>query len=385
VMDYVNVPEEVGGHRGWGGYDQAALSWIYGTPDKRSEVMAQDFLYCTDEHRTRSPLCSAFDLGVTPSQIVLNSIERYDWLYSIRNQRAYRTFWDTSGYVNSVYSSIYDLQRMWYLSIFDWGGGGVQDVLKRLDQKDGKVRSDPEYNEISADFYNDAQAAVSMIQGFYDSVINQPASFRDYQTKYDPFYGDVLRLGISVDKLLTMMAFMDQQEVANYNPNVDTFVSMYDQPFGARNQALSQRVLDDMLGASYDTFPWFRYTALGVFADVTNGNLVSNVELKDRIAIRRYETLEELTATYGDDILERATGPDNPEQLFTQDGQEFVYTFLPDQGWYLVASRSRSPVSYQFMRDYNQALNAGADGSLDDYGLKILLAYYEFYNNFVGF
>ena len=385
VMDYVNVPEEVGGHRGWGGYDQAALTWIYGSPEKRGEVMGQDFLYCTDEHRTRSPLCSAFDLGVTPSQIVLNSIERYDWLYSIRNQRAFRTFWDTSGYVNSVYSSIYDLQRMWYLSIFDWAGGGVQDVLKRLDQKDGKVLTDPEYNEISADFYNDAQASVSMIMGFYDSVINQPASFRDYQTKYDPFYGDVLRLGISVDKVLTMMAFMDQQEVANYSPNIDTFVSMYDQPFGARNQALSQRVLDDMLGASYDTFPWFRYTALGVFADVTNSNLVSNVELKDRIAIRRYETLDELTSTYGDDILERATGPDNPEQLFTQDGQEYVYTFLPDQGWYLVASRSRSPVSYQFMRDYNQALNAGADGALDDYGLKILLAYYEFYNNFVGF
>jgi len=385
VMDYVNVPEEVGGHRGWGGYDQAALTWIYGTPQKRSEVMAQDFLYCTDEHRFRSPLCSAFDLGVTPSQIVLNSIERYDWLYSLRNQRAYRTFWDTGTYVNSVYASVFDLQRMWYLTLFDWAGGGVQDVLKRLDQKNGKVLSDPEYDEISADFYNDAQAAVGMTMAFYDSVINQPATFRDYQTKFDPFYGDTLRLGISVDKLYTMFAFMDQQEVSNYSPNVNTFVSMYDQPFGTRNRALSQRVLDDMLGASYDTFPWFRFTALGVFASVTNGNLVSNVELKDRIAIRRYETLQELTSTYGDDILARATGADNPEQLFTQDGQEYVYTFLPDQGWYLVASRSRSPVSYQYMRDYNQALNAGADDSLDDYGLKILLAYYEFYNNFVGF
>jgi Met-zincin len=385
VMDYVNVPEEVGGHRGWGGYDQAALTWIYGTPEKRSEVMGQDFLYCTDEHRFRSPLCTAFDLGVTPSQIVLNSIERYDYLYKIRNQRAYRTFWDTGAYVNGVYGAIFGLQRMWYLATFDWGGGRVQDVLKRLDQKSGKVLSDPEYDEISADFYNDAQAAVGMIMAFYDSVINQPASFRDYQTRFDPFYGDVLRLGISVDKLFTMFAFMDQQEVSNYSPNVNTFVSMYDRPFGARNLALSQRVLDDMLGASYDTFPWFRFTALGVFASVTNGNLISNVELKERIAIRRYETLAELIATYGEDVLERATGPDNPEQLFTQDGQEYVYTFLSDQGWYLVASRSRSPVSYQYMRDYNQALNAAASTTLDDYGLKILLAYYEFYNNFVGF
>jgi hypothetical protein len=324
-------------------------------------------------------------VGVTPSQIVLNSIERYDWLYNSRNQRAYRTFWDTGTYVNSVYSSIFELQRMWYLAIFDWAGGGVQDVLKRLDQKDGKALTDPEYDEIAGDFYNDAQAAVGMIMAFYDSVINQPATFRDYQTQFDPFYGDILRIGISVDKLYTMFAFMDQQEVSNYSPNVNTFVSMYDAPFGARNQALSQRVLDDMLGASYDTFPWFRFTALGVFAAVTNGNLVSNVELKERIAIRRYENLDELTSVYGADVLERATGPSNPEQLFTQDGQEFVYTFLPDQGWHLVASRSRSPVSYQYMRDYNQALNSGADADLDDYGLKILLAYFEFYNNFVGF
>src|SRR6185295_5618016 len=100
----------------------------------------------------------------------------------------------------------------------------------------------------------------------------------------------------------TMLAFMDQQEVSNYSPNIDTFMNMYDQPFGARNTALSQRVLDDMLGSNYDTFPWFRYAALGVFAQATNSNLIGNVGLKDRIAIRRYETLQELTATYGADI-----------------------------------------------------------------------------------
>lgn len=385
VMDYVTPTEELGGHRGWGGYDEAALTWIYGSPEQRGAVMAEDFLYCTDEHRFRSPLCAANDLGITPSQITLNAIERYDWMYGMRNARAFRTFWDTGAYVNSVYAAIYDLQRMWYLTIFDWAGGGVQDVLKRLDQKNGAVLTDPEYNEIANDFYNDAMAANGMIMAFYDSVINQPAAFRDYQTEFDPFYGDILRLGISVDKLYTMFAFMDQQEVSNYSPNVNTFVSMYDAALGSRNYALSQRVLDNMLGASYDTFPWFRFTALGVFSSVTNGNLIGDVSLKERIAIRRYENLTELTSMYGADILERATGSGNPEQLFTHEGQELVYTFLPDQGWHLVASRSRSPVSYQYMRDYNQALNAGASATLDDYGLKILLAYYEFYNNFVGF
>jgi hypothetical protein len=385
VMDYVSPVEHAGVDNAWGGYDRAALTWIYGTADKRAEVMADDFLYCTDEHRFRSPLCAAYDLGVTPSQIVLNAIERYDWMYQFRNQRSYRTFWDTSAYLDGVYSAIFGLQRMWYLSVLDWQGGRVQGTLKRLDQKQGKALSDPEYDEIAMDFYNDGQAAVGLTMAFYDAVINQPASFRDYQTTFDPFYGDVLRLGISVDKLYAMYAFMDLQEVSNYNPDVNTYVSMYDAPFGARNQALSQRVLDDMLGASYDTYPWFRFSALGVFASVTNTNLIGNLQLRDRIAVQRYENVDELTSMYGDDILERVAPEANPQRLFTDDGQEYVYTYLPDQNWHLVASRSRSPVSYQYVRDYNQSLNAGASGTLDNYGLKILLAYYEFYNNFVGF
>jgi hypothetical protein len=47
---------------------------------------------------------------------VLNAIEQYDWLYELRNKRAYRKFWDTSGYVGGVYASIYDIQRMWHLA-----------------------------------------------------------------------------------------------------------------------------------------------------------------------------------------------------------------------------------------------------------------------------
>jgi hypothetical protein len=379
VMDYVWSTEEVGGHRGWGAYDAAALKWIYGTDEVRQQMMEnEDFLYCTDEHRGRSPLCHAHDLGVTPSQIVLNAIERYDWLYEIRNRRAFRTFWDTSRYIWSVYGSIFP--------IFDWGGGGVQSTLKKLDQVNGDpVLSDPEYDEISIDFYNDVQAAIGMMMAFYDAVINQSASFRNYQTEFDPFYGDILRIGIIIDKLFTTFAFMDLQEIYNYNPDIYTYVAMYDAPFGNRNYAISQRVLDNMLGASYDTFPWFRYYAIGLFSSVTNSNLVGNVELKERIAIQRFENDAEFFAEYGDDIIDRATGPDNPQQIFVHEGEEYVYTHLRDQNWHLVAGRSRSPVSYQYIRDYNDDLNAGASASLDNFGLKILLAYYEYFNNFVGF
>ena len=387
VMDYVSSVEDAGTLRAWGGYDEAALKWIYGTPEVREQVMAEDFLYCTDEHRTRSPLCQAHDLGITPSQIVLNSIERYDWLYDLRNRRSYRTFWNTWSYIGQVYRSLFPIQRMWYLSIFDWGGGGVQDVLKRIDQVNPErdVLADVAYDEISKDFYNDLFAANAMIMGFYDSIINQPASFRNYQTEFDPFYGDVLRLGIIIDKLFATFGFMDLQEVWNYDPNLYAYVSMYDLPFGTRNGALSQRVLDNMLGANYDTFAWFKYTALAIFADVTNTNLVYSTELKDRIAINRYENQLELDLTFGDGVLDEALALDNPTQLFVHNGEEYVYTFLDDRDWHLVANRSRNPVSFSYIKDYNRALNSDANDTRDNFGLKILLAYYEYFNNFVGF
>jgi Met-zincin len=387
VMDYVAAWEENGSKRAWGPYDRAALRWIYGDDDVRANEMKEKYLYCTDEHRSRSPLCTAHDLGVTPSQIVLNAIERYDWMYDFRNRRAYRRFWDTSAYDDQVFSATFSLLRMWYLGIFDWYGGGVQDTLKQLDQLDSKrkVLSDPEYDAISRDFYADIGAAIDLTTAFYSAVINQTATTRNYQTEFDPFFGDVLRLGIINDKLYATSAFMDLQEVYNYSPNVQTYVALYDTSFDNQNLALNQRVLDDMLGANYDTFPWFRYYALNLFSSATNSNLVSDVSLRDRVAIRRYQNVEDLELEFGKGIRQQILREDNPAQLFVHDGEQYIYTYLEDRGWHLVSNLSRSPVSYQFMREYNEDLNAGRTGDLDNYGLKTLLAYYELYNNFVGF
>ena len=79
------------------------------------------------------------------------------------------------------------------------------------------------------------------------------------------------------------------------------------------------------------------------------------------------------------------TGPSNPGQAFLFGGEEYVYTYLPDRNWHLVARKSRSPVSFQYMRDYNNSLNSGASGSLDTFGLKVMLSYHEYFNNFQGF
>ena len=155
--------------------------------------------------------------------------------------------------------------------------------------------------------------------------------------------------------------------------------------FGTQNDALAQRVLDDMLGANYDTFPWFKYYALNIFAAVTNSNLISNIQYRDRIAIQRYNRVADLEEIYGEGTIGEATRADNLSQTFLRDGEEYIYSYLSDRSWHLVASKSKSPVSYQFMKEYNEGLRSDASTDSDNYGLKILLAYYEYFNNFVGF
>jgi hypothetical protein len=386
VMDYVRSQHEAATDPGWGPYDVAALSWIYGTPEKRAEQMKKDLLYCTDEHRLRSPLCYAHDLGVTPAQIVLNAIEDYDLTYKFRNKRAYRTFWDTSAYYGGVYTRIFEMLRMYYLAVFDWGGGNIQDTLKRLDQLGGgTVLTNDQYDEIAQDFSQEAEASVLMITAFFDAVVNQSASFRNYATEFDPYYGDPLRLGIIFDKLVATEAFMDLHDVSNYNPNVQTYVSIYDSPYTSRHQALGKRVLDNMLGASYDTFPWFKYYAMMIFGAVSNDSSFSSIEMKDRIAIRRFESLERFVEEYGAQAHAAAKAANNPGQLFEYQGEQYVYTYLEERGFHLVAGRSSNPVSFKFIRDYNERLNELADDATDNYGLKIMLAYYEYFNNFSGY
>ncbi|MBI5547278.1 MAG: hypothetical protein HY901_25635, partial [Deltaproteobacteria bacterium] len=184
--------------------------------------------------------------------------------------------------------------------------------------------------------------------------------------------------------------------VYDYDPNLYTYVAMFDVPFGSRNGALAEKVLDNFLGANYDTFPWFKYYALNIFASVTNTNLVDSVQLKERIAVRRYDTREDFVAEFGQEAYDQATSGDNTSGTFTLAGDscdgathlacgEYVYTYLSDRGWHLVASKSRSPVSYQYIRDYNEELYGGADTTMDNYGLKVLLAYHEYFNNFSGY
>ena len=192
----------------------------------------------------------------------------------------------------------------------------------------------------------------------------------------------MIRLGIVVDKLYAAFAFMDLQPIYNYNPNIRTYVAMYDAPFGRRNFALSQRVLDNMLGSNYDIFPWFRYLAVNLYAWATNSNLINGAHLKDRIAIRRFESKAQFVEIFGDRHTTMRLARIIP---LNSSSTKVNNTYTPFGRPLASRCRQVSQSSELPVRKITMMLSTVAPVEAWIIGLKILLSYYEYYNNFAGF
>ena len=135
------------------------------------------------------------------------------------------------------------------------------------------------------------------------------------------------------------------------------------------------------------------YVLLAVLA-VSTMAPAAMVEKTDDFGVARDYLTEGVAGTIWDGVVGQGAGEtvdamtantDRAGQLFIHNAETYVYTYLADRNWHLVARKSRSPVSFQYMRDYNNSLNSGASGSLDTYGLKVMLSYHEYFNNFQGF
>jgi hypothetical protein len=69
------------------------------------------FLYCNANHTRFTPFCRTGDFGSTPSEIIANEIEAYEWQYAWRNFRKYRKIWDLSNYADAPSKEIIELRR----------------------------------------------------------------------------------------------------------------------------------------------------------------------------------------------------------------------------------------------------------------------------------
>ncbi len=376
IMEYTYTLAEGAEEPVFKAWDEMALKWIY-SGGKVAPKEDENWLYCTDEHSYFSPLCTTHDIGTTPTEIVKNVIDMYEWNYRLRNFRAYRKFWDTSGYSSSMLNRLYPLRRLLNLWGLDWYEEGIKNNLSLL----GVEGDERFFANITNEFNDEMAQANRLIVNFYKAILQQSAGERSYATKFDKFYGDVTQQGIIMDKYFAMFMAMGLWPVDDYDQNVYAYIAYHEYAFNSLFYSDAQDVADSMIGGQYDVYPWFKPLAVLLFAQDTHDINFSDRSKREWIEMRKYERLEDMVDVYGLDPRAEALKTDNPFQLWRdKQGREWVYYYLADRNQHLVASKDRNPVAFKILKDQNERINLDKSGSASDYEIKYYLDYYQYFN-----
>jgi hypothetical protein len=479
VMEYNATAQDYNWTPGWGYYDQGAIAWIYanngvntksaskgGTPlagsrsgqvdatypyndpmgfcasgsadcsfgisvPVKNGVAERRFLRCDDTQLKYSPMCRQFDLGVTPSEIVANEIDQYEWQYQYRNFRTYHKTWDLSNYAASVEGTIDDLRRFlsqWY---FDWSPTELTDTLHRIgitpppgSDGAGASSSIDYYNQLTQKFSTEMSKTNQMVAAFDEALIQQAAGERPYATVYDKFYGDETQQGIILDKLFAMTGFVGLWITDNYDQNqAGTYLSSWgDFDFDGSYQTVAETSVTSMIGTSYSAYPYFIPTAVALFAqdthspsfiganDVSNpqdNGLGSRIEAKDWIGGEVFYREEDLinyfrtiavasggpasspcatfeSCTY--DVTDPTQVSQDPvtAQFVGPDGLEYVYAYIPSRNEWVVARQDRNITTWRQIINYNTDLIGNKDDGSNglyayEYDVKYTIDSYEAY------
>jgi hypothetical protein len=343
VMDTNAAPDRVFWTAGWGAYDQAALTWLYGGTDTRATTT---FLYCDERHAKYTPLCRPGDLGTTPSEILANDIDTYEWQFAWRNQRQFHKIWDDTKYADGPLDFVTELRRFNALGGLDLAGSVYQDETAH---------------------------AAALADGATRAVMAMTAIERPYATQYDPAFGDVTQQGIMLDKLFAMQAYFGAWPVVDYDPTrtagtsviaaaeagADTLLPGYDAFPWARPIAVAQFLSDTRppayaqqrawaggrsFSSAFDLSAWFHSLAIQVaFVDPQTGVNCSFAPscLYDPRAPRQYPS-----QTHQSDAFNEFVGPD---------GNRYIWATLPG-GTALFCDRDRDSATYVVMRRYTSEL-----------------------------
>jgi hypothetical protein len=473
VMEYNAAPDRIFWHAGWAPYDQGAISWIYannapatsqtcnGPGDK---VMCTGFtvtgtcptnascsvppgnaisgvitgtaisgelsptspwkdphgfngtteiqyLYCNEHHLAYTPFCRQGDIGRTPSEIVANEIDNYEWQYQWRNFRLYRKIWDDSAYANAPAGVISDMRRFLSLWAFDWSTSELADSLRRI----GITNPDPTssdlqyYTSLTNKFNADISAANQMIGAFHESVIQQSAGERPYKTIYDTYYGDVTQQGIILDKLFAMQGWVALWPTTNYDQNqagsyISSWSTVGDDSYGY----VAQNAVVSMIGGQYDTFPYFVPLAVSQFAQDTHDPAFSgNDSVRNWIGGQVFSQLEYfleyfrniavqnnwVDPTTGVACTDYATcsydprnGSDQHNEFFGPDKVQWIWAYIPDRNEYVAVKKEYNTASYIIVRNYNDYFVYQLDdGSFPGgvFGAELPMKYYlDSFNQF---
>ncbi len=429
VMDYVHHFGEVESDLGWYPYDIATLIYAYRYDSQDAVSTEADaaitkvvhpewhdpavdpagedagpkgkkhpergYLYANDMHEPLSPLVKTFDLGTTPTQMVKNAILYYDWMYKFRNFRSYRQYWETWAYPDSAFGSTYPLRRLLELWALDWDGDGVENKLRLLGVEGDRFF----FDNVRDEFAKEMGQANRMVINFYRAIMTQSNAERSYMTTYDPFFGDVTRIGIIYDKFYSMLSFIGLWPADMYNWDDYAYLAYYEANRGdAQAYSDSLTAVDEMLGGAYDVYPWFLPLAVLEYAQDTHDINFGDQSKKEWIGFRAFDRAQDMIDFFGFDPRTEcaAAGGGTPtancptaalgaqgdghQTFHDANGGQWAYLFLDDRNQHVCASSDVSPISYKLLWDYNEAVNVKHSDTENTYTIKYYLDYYRYFN-----
>ncbi|MFO0661987.1 MAG: hypothetical protein U0165_19470 [Polyangiaceae bacterium] len=401
-MEYNAAPDRVFWHAGWAPYDAGAISWIYANTDKGTDApgdnitgqtsatspwkdpkgFADDgttekqFLFCDERHLKYTPFCRQGDMGRTPSEIMANEIDAYEWQYQWRNFRTYRKLWDNTDYANGPAGQVIDMRRFLSLWEYDWSSGELADSLRRIGIKNPDPNSsDLEYfGQLTNKFNAEASAANQMVAAFHKAVIQQSAGERPYKTVYDKYYGDVTQQGIILDKLFAMQGWTALWPTDNYDPNqAGAYFASYSGLGDASYKYVAEDAINSMIGGQYDVYPYFVPLAVVQFAQDTHDPAFSGrLEVRDWIGGHTFTRLEDFLSFFrdvavqnnyvdplGSDCSTFETCKYDPRPLsdthnefLGPDDRRWIWAYIADRNTYVAAQKERHTASYVIIRNY---------------------------------
>ncbi|HEY2902049.1 MAG TPA: zinc-dependent metalloprotease [Polyangia bacterium] len=437
VMEYNSAPDRVFWTPAWGKYDQGAIGWIYandgrkpadGTKDAASsgalsgqvdaaypysdplgfdmQGKERQFLRCDETHLAYTPLCRQGDLGITPSEIIANALDEYEWQYPWRNFRNYRKVWNDATYADGVLATVYDLNRFLSMWAVDWAPGNITAILQRtgFPMPTDAVSRQNYQGQLGQKFTLEMSKANSVVAAFHEAVIQQTSAQRPLASVYDNFYGDVTQQGITLDKFMAMVNWVGLWPILNYNPNVlGSYIASWD--IGDSSFAsVAQSAVTSMLGGQYNEFPYFVPTAVSLFAQDSHSPqfyATGNVQPKEWIGgfvfnnqldfVNYFKTLAVNAGTcttfdtckydVTDDTVTNAT-PDHV--FFGPDGLKYIWTYIRSRDQWVVARADRNPASYNIILNYNVDLfenfDDGTNGAVGlEYPIRYTLDAFKIY------
>lgn len=429
VMEYNAAPDRVFWHAGWAPYDFGALGWIYGNsaPDGApgTSISGQvdathpwkdpfgfdattgtekQFLFCSHQHLAYTPLCREGDMGTTPSEIIANALESYEWQYNWRNFRTYRKYWDNSGYVYSPLGITQDLRKFLSMWIYDWSTGELMDTLRRIGMKNPDPNgSDADYFAQLADKFNaEMSTSNQLVAAFHKAIIQQGSGERPFATVYDKYYGDVTQEGIILDKLFAMIGWVGMWPTDNYDQNqAGAWFASYSGLGDASYASVAEDAVDSMVGGQYNVYPYFRPLAVTQFAmDTHDPSYCCRLDVRDWTGGQPFSRLEDFLSYFRNIAVQNnyISGPnegncdafdtclydprnhsDSHHEFIAPDKRVYIWSFVPDRNQYIAVQKDRNTASYVIVRSFNDdVVNQLDDGSYpgNAYGLELPMKYF---------